>query len=250
MRLWSVLAVGALVVLGAAGCEAEKDAALMPDVTGRQLNAAQAALKSAGFTDDVDVDGGGLFGVVDESKWQVCEQTPAAGEEITATPRLTVDRSCDEVDQQEPDSATPSPTADAKLTSSEPATITEKSDPAFAAILADPDYCSDAIASFASEHEGATIEFDGSVAAMTNHDGATTRYDILIAAGGFDESSQPGPAFQFTDVNTTFDLHWANDSSTSTVGVGDNLHIVAAVDGFDANHGCLFALDPLETSFR
>ncbi|MDO8105851.1 DUF4839 domain-containing protein [Isoptericola sp. b441] len=250
MRLGPVLAVAVLVMLGTAGCGAETEAALMPDVTGDQLDAARASIKDAGFTDDVDVDGGGLLGVVVESNWQVCDQSPAAGEQITGTPRLTVDRSCDGETEEEPAPATESPAPEAEPTPSEPSVITAATDPSFAAILADTDYCSDAIATFASQHEGATIDFDGSVVAMNNHDGAATRYDILVAAGDFNESSQPGPAFQFNDVNTTFDLHWTNDSSTSTVGVGDNLHIVATVDGFDANHGCLFTIDPVETSFR
>ncbi len=257
MRLGPVLAVGVLVVVGITGCGAEKDPVLMPDVTGQQLDAAKTELQGAGFSDDVDVDGGGLFGVVDDSNWQVCEQLPVAGEQITGTPRLTVDRSCEgaadegaDEAEDEPESPTESATPDAEPTPSEPAVITAATDPAFAAILADTDYCSDAIAAFAAAHEGATIEFDGSVVAMNNHDGATTRYDILIAAGDFDETSQPGPAFQFNDVNTTFDMHWTNDSASSTVGVGDNLHIVAEVDGFDANHGCLFTIDPVATSFR
>lgn len=257
MRLGPRLAVGVLVVAGITGCGADKEAVLMPDVTGQQLDAAKTALQGAGFSDDVDVDGGGLFGVVDESNWQVCEQLPVAGEQITGTPRLTVDRSCDGASEEGsdeaedgPDPATQSATPEAEPTPSEPAVISAATDRSFAAILADTDYCSDAIAEFAAGNKGATIEFDGSVVAMNNHDGATTRYDILIAAGDFNETSQPGPAFQFNDVNTTFDLRWTNDSASSTVGVGDNLHIVAEVDGFDANHGCLFTIDPIATSFR
>lgn len=250
MRLGPVLVVGVMVVLGTTGCAAGEDAALMPDVTGQQLEAAQAALEEAGFTDDVDVDGGGLLGVVDESNWEVCQQAPTAGEQITGTPRLTVERSCDEGAEEEPDPAAQAPTAEAEPTPSSPTVITAATDPAFAAILVDSDYCSDAIADFADTHEGATIEFDGNVGAMSNHDGAATRYDILIGAGDFSETSQPGPAFQFNDVNTAFDLNWTDDSATSSVGVGDNLHIVATVDGFDANHGCLFTIDPVATSFR
>ncbi|NTW38600.1 MAG: DUF4839 domain-containing protein, partial [Cellulomonadaceae bacterium] len=108
---------------------------------------------------------------------------------------------------------------------------------------------SDTIAQFAADHQGATIEFDGSVVAMNSHDGATTRYDMLLAPGDFSETSQTGPAFQFNDVNTTSDMHWTNESAKGTVGVGDDLHIVATVGQFD-EASCLFLIDPAATSFR
>ncbi|MBW0252598.1 DUF4839 domain-containing protein [Cellulomonas sp. PS-H5] len=218
-------------------------------MTGQQLDAALSAIESAGFTDDVDVEGGGVFGVVDTSNWQVCEQFPAAREPFTGSPRLTVDRSCDDGTDASPtpDDETSEPAVEAAT--SAPSVVTAAADPAFAAILVEGDYCSDAIAQFADERAGQTIEFDGSLVAINNHDGYTTRYDILIAAGDYNETSQPGPAFQFSDVNTTSDMHWANDNITSTVGVGDNLHLVATIDTFEAD-SCLLRIRPVATSFR
>jgi beta-lactam-binding protein with PASTA domain len=248
MRLGRLLTVCALA-LGVAGCGAEQDAGQMPDVTGQQLDAALSAIESAGFTDDVDVESGGMFGVVDESNWQVCEQSPAAGEPLTSPPSLTVDRSCDNETDASPTPQNEASEPTAEATSSAPAVITATTDPAFADILVEGDYCSDTIAQFADEHAGQTIEFDGSVVAINNHDGYTTRYDILIAAGDYNETSQPGPAFQLSDVNTTSDMHWTNDNATSTVGVGNNLHVVAQVDTFDAN-SCLFRIRPVATSLR
>lgn len=67
---------------------------VMPDVTGQSLDVALSDIKRAGFTDKVEVLGGGTFGVIDKSNWQVCDQSPAAGQAVTAQPRLTVDRSC------------------------------------------------------------------------------------------------------------------------------------------------------------
>lgn len=64
------------------------NAAVMPDVTGRQLDVALDDIKQTGFDDEVEVVGGGTFGIVDKSNWQVCEQSPAAGQAVTA-PRLT-----------------------------------------------------------------------------------------------------------------------------------------------------------------
>ena len=66
----------------------------MPDVVEMQLDVALSDIERAGFEDEVEILGGGTFGVVDESNWTVCEQLPAAGEPLTGTPRVTVDRSC------------------------------------------------------------------------------------------------------------------------------------------------------------
>lgn len=67
----------------------------MPDVVGTQLDVAKSDIERAGFGGDVEVVGGGLFGVVDESNWQVCAQLPAAGETVIDAPRLEVDRACE-----------------------------------------------------------------------------------------------------------------------------------------------------------
>ncbi|HET7691117.1 MAG TPA: PASTA domain-containing protein [Nocardioidaceae bacterium] len=68
----------------------------MPDVTGQRLDVALSDIDRAGHDkDDIEVLGGGMFGVIDESNWQVCDQDPAAGTAIDAKPRLTVDRSCE-----------------------------------------------------------------------------------------------------------------------------------------------------------
>lgn len=73
----------------------------MPSVTGLQLDVALSDIERADVNDEVEVLGGGLFGVVDESNWVVCAQEPVAGELVTSPPRLTVDRSCG---QDDPDS--------------------------------------------------------------------------------------------------------------------------------------------------
>jgi len=72
----------------------------MPDVVGSPLDTAKSDIERAGYGSDLEVLGGGLFGIVDDSAWIVCEQLPAAGEAITKQPRLTVDRSCG--DEEEP----------------------------------------------------------------------------------------------------------------------------------------------------
>lgn len=91
---------------------------MMPNVVGSPLDTAKSDIERAGFQSDVEVLGGGLFGILDDSAWTVCEQLPAAGETMTDKPRLTVDRSCPDEptadDSAEP-SATPEPTADAAV---------------------------------------------------------------------------------------------------------------------------------------
>lgn len=110
------LAVGFAIVVGFTGCGSDQDAAtnpVMPGVVGLQLDVALSDVERAGFEDEVEVLSGGVFGVVDESNWQVCEQLPAAGEAVTETPRLTVDRSC-------PDVATEPDVAASEVTEPEP----------------------------------------------------------------------------------------------------------------------------------
>lgn len=105
----------------------------MPDVTGKRLDVAQSDIERAGFSDDLDVVGGGLFGIVDESNWEVCEQTPAPGEPLTEAPRLVVERDCNK-DDVEPSEApspeesptptpTPSPSAEPTLTAATDTTV-------------------------------------------------------------------------------------------------------------------------------
>lgn len=87
------LVVAFVFVLGLAGCGQSQEP-VMPDVVGRRLDVALSDIERAGVKDEVEILGGGLFGVFDKSKWQVCEQTPPVGQAVTTSPRLTVDRSC------------------------------------------------------------------------------------------------------------------------------------------------------------
>ncbi|WP_369597510.1 DUF4839 domain-containing protein [Rhodococcus sp. 06-1460-1B] len=71
---------------------------------------------------------------------------------------------------------------------------------------------------------------------------------MLIGAGDFSETSAPGPAFQFRDVNTTDDLRWVG-SVPDTIGVGANLSVTAEVNRYE-ERSCLFLLEPVATSVR
>lgn len=64
----------------------------VPDVVGERLDVARDRMKRAGF--DVDVDGGGTFGVVIDSNWVVVAETPAAGtsRELGSLVRLSIER--------------------------------------------------------------------------------------------------------------------------------------------------------------
>lgn len=140
-------------------------------------------------------------------------------------------------------SATSSSTADA-----EAAVITVANNSDFAGIVAATDYCSDGIASFASENEGRTLRFEGSIDAVGPHGSYDTRYDILVSVGEFSETTAAGPSFQFRDVNMS-DLNLTGDEIPDTIGVGDNLTVTATVDEYIPEQ-CLFLLDPQETSVR
>ena len=90
-------AVVAFLLLPLTACGGSEPAE-MPDVKTRQLDIALSDIKRAGFEEDVEVVGGGTFGVVDESAWTVCQQEPAVGTTIGSPPRLIVDRTCDKGD--------------------------------------------------------------------------------------------------------------------------------------------------------
>lgn len=101
------LIVAVTLVLGLAGCGGTPaEAPTMPDVVGLKLDAALSDIKRAGIKDKVEVLGGGVFGIVDESNWEVCEQLPEAGAAPTDAPRLSVERSCG---GDEPSETSPAP---------------------------------------------------------------------------------------------------------------------------------------------
>jgi beta-lactam-binding protein with PASTA domain len=85
------------LALSLTGCSGEDT--VMPDLNAKRLDIALSDLDRAGYGDEPEVLGGGMFGVVDESNWTVCDQDPAPGDTVTGTPRLTVDRSCASVDE-------------------------------------------------------------------------------------------------------------------------------------------------------
>lgn len=112
MRRLVVTSTVIAVMLLVAGCSGE-GAVTMPDVVGKGLDVAISDVKRAGIHDEVEVLGGGMFGIVDKSNWTVCSQEPQTGAEVPSAPRLTVDRSCDtdgnpsEEPTQEPEKSKP-----------------------------------------------------------------------------------------------------------------------------------------------
>lgn len=50
---------------------------LVPDLVGQPLDVALDRLARAGF--EADVEGGGLFGVIEEDNWEVASQSPEPG---------------------------------------------------------------------------------------------------------------------------------------------------------------------------
>jgi hypothetical protein len=248
------LAVAVATFAGFSGCGSDKNA-VMPDVTGKDLDVAKGAIKDAGFEVEVKVDGGGAFGVIKESNWEVCDQSPAAGEAVSGAPRLTIDRSCHD-DAQPSETSKPSKTASEPsepdpTNSSEPdadQVLTKNNSEEFAALLGVSDYCDESVASFAAENGGRTIEFDGSIANMANHGDADTRYDILVAPGNKGPESTVGPGFKFEDVNV-FDLKLTGTKIPDSVGDGDRFRFVAQIVKYNQTQ-CLLFLKPVATRVR
>lgn len=118
---WAAITISLALML--TGCS-ESAPPVMPDVVGKQLDVALSDVKRAGFSREVEVVGGGVLGVIDESNWTVCEQVPAAGDLIDK-PRVVVDRECGDATP----APSPSPTAEARQ-SPAPIPSTEASAPA------------------------------------------------------------------------------------------------------------------------
>lgn len=75
--------------------DTEEDPGLtVPTLVGLRLDVATAALDEALLVRDVD--GGGLFGVLDDTAWTVCATTPEEGTPVVPGDVVTVhiDRSC------------------------------------------------------------------------------------------------------------------------------------------------------------
>lgn len=92
----------------------------MPDVVGKTLDVGLVEIEDSGFSEDAEVVGGGVFGVVDEANWLICNQVPSAGAPIESAPTLTVDRECGDSSAETGD-----PTEEDTDTAEEPAEAPE-----------------------------------------------------------------------------------------------------------------------------
>ena len=234
----------------------------MPNVTGERLDVAKSDIGQAGFADEVEVLGGGAFGVLVESNWVVCEQSPAAGEAVSGTPRLTVDRSCGDstaVPSETPSpsetaesSETPSP-SEAAVPSETPSpsneVLTVKNNEELAALLDSHNEVGPKVRKFATKYKGRTIKFKGSIDLVAPHNSYKTIFDILVSSHNYSETTAWGPAFKFAAVQVATDKAFRNYGGGGYVSGGDNVVIVATVLRFDAFHG-IFYLDPISVRAR
>jgi beta-lactam-binding protein with PASTA domain len=78
-----------VLLLALAGCGGEREARSVPNVRGDRLDVAETRLDDLGL--EYEELGGGAFGIVTASRWEVCDQTPRPGEQGTRV-RLVVDR--------------------------------------------------------------------------------------------------------------------------------------------------------------
>ncbi len=229
----------------------------MPDVTGKKLDGAKDEIEDSGFDGDVGVDGGGLFGVVKESNWEVCDQSPAAGEALTGTPQLTVDRSCEDDTEEpsetpsEPTSATPAPETESSA-SAEPEpeatqVLTSRNSKELAAILRGGE-CDVSVRRFAKNYKDRTIQFDGSVVDVAPHGSYETRFDYLLGPGNEGPDTTVGPIFKYEDVNY-YDFNLTGKDAPASIDVGDRFRFLAEVDRYVADT-CIFFLNPVETQTR
>ena len=122
------LFVALAVMLGFASCSSSP-IPTMPDVVGKKLDVAKSDIERANIKADVEVVGGGVFGVLNDHNWEVCDQLPAAGAQVSEKPRLTVERSCAD--------ASPSPSASERPTASASQSSAPQASPAITAKVKD-----------------------------------------------------------------------------------------------------------------
>lgn len=163
-------------------------------------------------------------------------------------PEASSSPSASSVTEQTPASEAPAETDEPV----EPATeeiLTVENSTDLAALLTGPSDGA-SVEQFAQTYAGRLIEFDGSIGAIAPHGDYNTRYDILVVFGDYSEThSSGGPSFQFRDVNTVSDLHYEGENIPDTIGVGQNVRIVARVGSFEPD-STLFLLEPVRTRFR
>ena len=90
-RVLAAASAAAAAALLLAGCGTAGSVAV-PNVTGQRLDVAESNLDATGL--DHKIVGGGAFGVVLHSRWQVCAQEPRAGARAVSV-TLVVARVCD-----------------------------------------------------------------------------------------------------------------------------------------------------------
>lgn len=114
-----------MALLALTGCS-DSEPPAMPDVVGETLDVGLVEITDSGFTEDAEVLGGGVFGVVDEANWLICDQDPSAGAPITVAPTLTVDRECGDSSEESGDPTDQdTDTAEEATEATEPAETTE-----------------------------------------------------------------------------------------------------------------------------
>lgn len=177
----TVLVAALVAVLSTAACSSSPPIS-MPNVVGKHLDVALSDVERAGVLDDVDVVGGGVFGIVDKSNWTVCTQEPAAGAAVDKAPRVTVERTC----PGSPDAAA-APTPEATGADEEQPEVTETADDVVDEFFPTTTY-------------GKTLPFEAN---RTCCPGEPMKLDITVSAPKTFTPSDPAGATQAANVYFT-----------------------------------------------
>jgi len=164
----------------------------MPNLIGRRLDEALSDLAAAGFPGEAAIEGGGTFGVVDESNWTVCAQSPDPGEPLESA-ELSVDRKCGDTNTGD----TSVGGAPASPTSVQPKPLTRDDSADFAALLAGPAF-GDEVQAFVDDHHLDTVSFDGYISYMLDSDSYSYSTGDVVAGDPGDPPT--GPTFRFTPL--------------------------------------------------
>ncbi len=197
-----------LLVTSLSGCESGEGPPpiVMPDVTGTRLDVALSDIKHAGIDDEVEIVGGGLFGIQNESNWEVCEQSPLAGEPEDGAPRVIVERDCGfDQDDEVLESAAPKESSATPSQQTSPPSPPEVSTPSpKESVTAEPSPVQEAPSAVTAEKMEATLKenIQIEISELCGIDGLYSHWSC------FYDGVEDGVGY--LQVNLTTDGGWSN----------------------------------------
>lgn len=214
----------------------------MIGVQGMILADARARLEALGFT-NIKAEASGW--IVDERNWVVETQSIRDGKTTPLDDEIVLHcgrPNGNTVSSETEDESTALPDLSNTMTFEENAELRR---------VLTAYYEKDYLSTFAKQYKGRLLEFNGSTDYFARHtdDHAESEtsdkyYDVLVSYGDYGVGTQIGPSFKFEKISIL-----DSNINDCLIRVGANLHIIAEVDRYDAEHD-VFYLNPIYITAR